>query len=148
MTEKNLYPSDQADKVLVRMPDGMRDRLKDAAKANNRTMNAEIVARLEDSFQPKKPLTISADDMQVLLETDKHAKQVFAEQMQKAASQLLKEDRGARDATLELLTAAILLAEDRRKSRQDAAAMLSNDEAIKIVQTAKSKTQAKPTQPK
>lgn len=47
MTEKNLYPSDQADKVLVRMPDGMRDRLKEAAKANNRTMNAEIVARLE-----------------------------------------------------------------------------------------------------
>lgn len=51
MTEKSLYPSDQADKVLVRMPDGMRDHLKDAAKANNRTMNAEIVARLEGSFE-------------------------------------------------------------------------------------------------
>lgn len=54
MTEKNLYPSDQADKVLVRMPDGMRDRLKDAAKANNRTMNAEIVARLEQSFKQEE----------------------------------------------------------------------------------------------
>lgn len=53
MAEKNLYPSDQADKVLVRMPDGMRDRLKEAAKANNRTMNAEIVARLQESFHVK-----------------------------------------------------------------------------------------------
>lgn len=44
------YPSDRADKVLVRMPDGMRDRIKAAAKAFNRTMNAEIIARLEESF--------------------------------------------------------------------------------------------------
>lgn len=49
MSDKNTYPSTLADKVLVRMPDGMRDQLKDAAKANNRTMNAEIVARLERS---------------------------------------------------------------------------------------------------
>ncbi len=54
MTEKNLYPSDQADKVLVRMPDGMRDRLKEVAKSNNRTLNAEIVARLERSFTADK----------------------------------------------------------------------------------------------
>ena len=54
MAEKNLYPSDQADKVLVRMPDGMRDRLKEVAKANNRTLNAEIVARLERSFTADK----------------------------------------------------------------------------------------------
>lgn len=61
MTEKNPYPSDQADKVLVRMPDGMRDRLKEAAKANNRTMNAEIVARLESTFAA--PTTSSAVDL-------------------------------------------------------------------------------------
>lgn len=50
MSEKPAYPSDTADKVLVRMPDGMREQLKAAAKANNRTMNAEIVARLQASF--------------------------------------------------------------------------------------------------
>lgn len=38
------------DKVIVRLPDGMRDRIKAAAKANKRSMNAEIVARLEESF--------------------------------------------------------------------------------------------------
>ncbi len=43
-------PSRAMDKVIVRLPDGMRDRIKAAAEANNRSMNAEIVARLEGSF--------------------------------------------------------------------------------------------------
>lgn len=39
-----------SDKIMLRVPDGMRDRIKAAADANNRTMNAEIVARLQASF--------------------------------------------------------------------------------------------------
>ena len=39
-----------ADKYVVRFPDGMRDRIAAEAKANNRSMNAEIIARLEQSF--------------------------------------------------------------------------------------------------
>lgn len=35
---------------MLRLPDGMRDRIADAAKANNRSMNAEIVSRLEETF--------------------------------------------------------------------------------------------------
>lgn len=38
------------DQFVVRFPDGMRDKIAEAAKDNNRSMNAEIVARLEDSF--------------------------------------------------------------------------------------------------
>lgn len=38
------------DKVIVRLPDGMRERIKHAAEANNRSMNAEIVERLEESL--------------------------------------------------------------------------------------------------
>lgn len=38
------------DKFVVRLPDGMRDRIKAAAEANNRSMNAEIVATLEDKY--------------------------------------------------------------------------------------------------
>lgn len=38
------------DKFMLRFPDGMRDRLKAAAADNNRSMNAEIIARLEASF--------------------------------------------------------------------------------------------------
>ncbi|MDB5822166.1 MAG: hypothetical protein JWR21_870 [Herminiimonas sp.] len=36
---------------MVRLPDGMRDRIADAAKASNRSMNAEIVARLQKSYE-------------------------------------------------------------------------------------------------
>ena len=49
MTRKS-YPSDKADQYMVRFPDGLRDRLKDEAAKNNRSMNAEIIARLESSF--------------------------------------------------------------------------------------------------
>lgn len=43
-------PRQSEDKYVVRFPDGMRDRLKDAAAENKRSMNAEIVARLQQSF--------------------------------------------------------------------------------------------------
>lgn len=45
-------PSRTADQFVVRFPDGMRDRIADEAKTNNRSMNAEIVARLQASFTP------------------------------------------------------------------------------------------------
>lgn len=44
------YPSDQQDRFIVRMPDGMREALSAAAKGNNRSMNAEVVARLQASL--------------------------------------------------------------------------------------------------
>lgn len=37
-------------KLLLRLPDGMREVIQDAAAANGRTMTGEIVARLESSF--------------------------------------------------------------------------------------------------
>lgn len=43
--------SRHADKYIIRFPDGMRDRLKEEARTNNRTLNAEIVARLQASFE-------------------------------------------------------------------------------------------------
>lgn len=42
--------SRESDRFMLRLPDGMRDRIKAAAEANSRSMNAEIVARLEASF--------------------------------------------------------------------------------------------------
>lgn len=41
--------SEQA-QVNFRMPVDLRDRLKRASQANNRSMNAEIINRLEDTF--------------------------------------------------------------------------------------------------
>lgn len=47
-TKAQDTPSRKLDQYIVRFPDGMRDELKEAAKANGRSMNAEIIARLED----------------------------------------------------------------------------------------------------
>ncbi|MCB4456883.1 Arc family DNA-binding protein [Leisingera sp. McT4-56] len=46
MTEKRAL----IDKFMLRLPDGMRARIRAAAKKNGRSMNAEIVALLEDQF--------------------------------------------------------------------------------------------------
>lgn len=43
-------PSDSADKFIIRLPPGMREQIAAAAKTNNRTMNAEVVLRLQASF--------------------------------------------------------------------------------------------------
>jgi len=44
------FPSRGLDKFVLRLPEGMRDKIGVAARANKRTMNAEIVQRLEASF--------------------------------------------------------------------------------------------------
>ena len=51
---KEPYPSEQADKFVLRLPDSMRDCIRAAAEANSRSMNAEIVARLEASCEFRK----------------------------------------------------------------------------------------------
>lgn len=51
---ENKYPSQLQDKFNLRFPDGMRDVIADRAKQNGRSMNSEIIARLN--------ATISYDD--------------------------------------------------------------------------------------
>jgi len=48
VTAKPVQPQD---KYILRLPDGMRDQIAVAAKANGRSMNAEMVARLKQSFE-------------------------------------------------------------------------------------------------
>ncbi|WP_420415828.1 Arc family DNA-binding protein [Marinovum algicola] len=52
------------DKFIVRLPDGMRDRIKAAAEANNRSMNAEIIARLDASFSAERERDARLDTME------------------------------------------------------------------------------------
>jgi hypothetical protein len=62
----NQYPSDKQDKFMLRFPDGMRDRIREEAEANGRSMNAEIVYRLaqtlglDEQLSDKGPLSESA----------------------------------------------------------------------------------------
>lgn len=39
-----------ADKFVVRMPDGLREQIQDVAENNHRSMNGEIIHRLERSL--------------------------------------------------------------------------------------------------
>lgn len=55
-------PAREQDKFVLRLPDGMRDRLKAAAEANKRSMNAEIITRLEGSFLSSKILQAAGAD--------------------------------------------------------------------------------------
>lgn len=48
---------------MLRLPDGMRDRIKAVADANNRSMNAEIVATLEDRY----PSPFSPEETQKMI---------------------------------------------------------------------------------
>lgn len=45
-----LYSSRTADKFVVRLPDGMRERVAEVARDHHRSMNSEIIARLEQSL--------------------------------------------------------------------------------------------------
>ncbi|WLT09620.1 Arc family DNA-binding protein [Bartonella apihabitans] len=51
-----LTPHDTLEKIneimIVHLPDGMRDKLKEAANVNGRSLNAEIIARLESFKAP------------------------------------------------------------------------------------------------
>lgn len=46
-------PQDQ-DKYVLRFPEGLRDRLKEEAAMNGRSLNAEIIFRLEESLIGRK----------------------------------------------------------------------------------------------
>lgn len=50
------------DKFMLRLPDGMRERIKAAADENRRSMNAEIIARLEISFRMVADAIRASDD--------------------------------------------------------------------------------------
>jgi hypothetical protein len=57
----DLRPGQGAESFNVRLPAGMRDRIKIAADANARSMNAEIIATLEERY-PAKSVDVRAVD--------------------------------------------------------------------------------------
>ncbi len=53
MAKTPAFPSDAAEKFIIRLPPGMRERISEAAKESKRSMNSEVVHRLQESFDPK-----------------------------------------------------------------------------------------------
>jgi predicted house-cleaning noncanonical NTP pyrophosphatase (MazG superfamily) len=65
---KELPPSRTAEQFVVRFPDGMRDRIAEAAKESGRSMNAEIVLRLQRSFDTTTATTAELDDLRTKIQ--------------------------------------------------------------------------------
>lgn len=59
-----------SDKFMLRLPEGMRQAIKEAAIKSGRSMNAEIVHRLEASFRSS---SIPSDAFEFIMERDKIA---------------------------------------------------------------------------
>ncbi len=60
------YSSRTADKFVVRLPDGMRERIADVARNHHRSMNSEIIARLEQSMLQEASL---GDELELRLDS-------------------------------------------------------------------------------
>ncbi len=67
----NATNSRTADKFVVRLPDGMREQVAEVARKNHRSMNSEIIDRLEQSllscqFEPSQHMPGEAPDTEGL----------------------------------------------------------------------------------
>lgn len=133
MSKEPIQPQD---KYVLRLPDGMRDRIKAAAEANSRSMNAEMVARLEQSFDVDKhlaELTVRAVRAETASDTLFTVNQFLAGMLasasgnEKEAMQLVakairalrddkSDDRGqldkARESVIERLAGSMILANE------------------------------------
>lgn len=63
MSEKDKYPSELAERFQVRLPAGLRDRIKAEAERNGRSMNTEIVSTLEEAYPDPDQLARELDFM-------------------------------------------------------------------------------------
>ncbi|TNB46530.1 Arc family DNA-binding protein [Martelella lutilitoris] len=62
--QADYFPSRELDKYVLRMPDGLRDRIKRVAEENGRSMNAEMIARLEGSLEQDEVSKITKEDVE------------------------------------------------------------------------------------
>ncbi|WP_370194369.1 MULTISPECIES: Arc family DNA-binding protein [Aurantimonas] len=77
MSDETKYPSQLAERFQVRMPDGLRDRLRQAAEANKRSMNAEIVARLDASFDDLEPIDDAKASLRDVLQSQREVRKAL-----------------------------------------------------------------------
>jgi hypothetical protein len=107
------FPSRGLDKFVLRLPDGMRDKIGVAARANKRTMNAEIVQRLEVSFS-------SMDEpLQVVNENTAEADMLLALKRFRAEFAAIRETRRIVGELLEAVKALTKSISPEDQSKKD-----------------------------
>jgi plasmid stability protein len=57
---QKIYNSRNADKFVVRLPDGMREKIAERAKVNGRSMNSEMVMMMQNQLNGGQSLSDSA----------------------------------------------------------------------------------------
>ncbi|CAM3171823.1 MULTISPECIES: Arc family DNA-binding protein [Pseudomonas] len=57
-----IYDSRTADKFVLRLPEGLRARIAQVAEQNHRSMNGEMIARIDDSLD----LEAKYEEMRIL----------------------------------------------------------------------------------
>jgi hypothetical protein len=67
------FPSQNLDKIVIRVPDGLRDRIARAAKDNGRSVNAELVRLLESHYPAPPSLKEIEDELDLLAFTIKNS---------------------------------------------------------------------------
>lgn len=85
----------ESDKFMLRLPDGMRDRIRVEAESNKRSMNAEIVSRLQESLdaparQAAAMLKAQADALRSQHESMKRQAASVSETMEMITAQLAR----------------------------------------------------------
>ncbi|APQ05638.1 Arc family DNA-binding protein [Pseudomonas syringae pv. actinidiae] len=63
----SLHDDDKDEKFVIRLPTGMRGRVRGAAKLNRRSMNSEIVSRIEASLRHEQEIARLTAVIDVLL---------------------------------------------------------------------------------
>lgn len=63
MSDKEKYPSELAERFQIRLPNGLRDRIKAYAERHGRSMNTEIVRVLEREFPEPWSLESRVSDL-------------------------------------------------------------------------------------
>ncbi|ASC63596.1 hypothetical protein B9P52_04495 [Achromobacter denitrificans] len=100
-SEKTHFPSDRADKFMLRFPDGMRDQIAELAKANGRSMNAEIIQRLQislvsDSLVVEEDADLTGDEAATALALK--VLDLFGNSRERAHADRMKEQIAAKKA--------------------------------------------------
>ena len=73
----------------LRLPERLRDKIKESASTHNRSMNADIVARLEASFEADSKLTdVEKADYEGLKKELKQEIRLMAEEINALANQV------------------------------------------------------------
>ncbi|MDU8456830.1 Arc family DNA-binding protein [Pseudomonas syringae group sp. J254-4] len=66
----NIREDDKDEKFVIRLPIGMRGRVRGAAKANHRSMNSEIISRLDATLRQDQEIARLKAVIDVLLKAE------------------------------------------------------------------------------